>query len=112
MYQFISFPIYGTQFHPEKARYERREKNLTHSESAIMFSNKLSKIFTEECKKNSNISSFVGNINNNLLIENYDLLSRQNNNKILYPLKNKIHNDNMLNSVYYFGKIDEIDTKL
>ena len=112
MYQFISFPIYGTQFHPEKARYERREKNLTHSESAIMFSNKLSKIFTEECKKNPNISSFVGNINNNLLIENYDLLSRQNNNKILYPLENKIHNDNMFNSVYYFGKIDKIDTKL
>ena len=54
----------------------------------------------------------IGNNNNNLLIENYDLLSRDNVNKILYPHNNKNVNSDELGSTYYFGRIDNIKSEL
>ena len=112
MYQYKSFPFFGTQFHPEKALFEWREKNLTHSDDAIMFSNRLCKMFMNECDKNFNVSSFLGNNNNNMLIENYDLLSRENTNKILYPHNNKNVNSDILGATYYFGRVDNIQSNL
>jgi gamma-glutamyl hydrolase len=112
MYQYKSFPFYGTQFHPEKSLYEWREENVSHSDDAIMFSNRLCKIFMDECSKNYNISAFVGNNNNNMLIENYDLLSRENTNKILYPHNNKNVNSDILGATYYFGRLDNIQSNL
>jgi gamma-glutamyl hydrolase len=112
MYQFKSFPFYGTQFHPEKSLYEWREEDISHSEEAIMFSKRLCKLFMNECDKNYNTNVFIGNNNNNLLIENYDLLSRDNVNKILYPHNNKNVNSDELGSTYYFGRIDNIKSEL
>jgi len=112
MYQFKSFPFYGTQFHPEKSLYEWREEGISHSEEAIMFSKRLCKLFMNECDKNYNTNVFIGNNNNNLLIENYDLLSRDNVNKILYPHNNKNVNSDELGATYYFGRIDNIKSEL
>jgi gamma-glutamyl hydrolase len=112
MYQYKSFPFYGTQFHPEKSLYEWREEDVSHSDDAIMFSNRLCKIFMDECNKNYNISAFVGNNNNNMLIENYDLLSRENTNKILYPHNSKNVNSDILGATYYFGRLDNIQSNL
>ena len=112
MYQYKSFPFFGTQFHPEKSLYEWREEDISHTDDAIMFSNRLCKIFMDECNKNYNISAFVGNNNNNMLIENYDLLSRENTNKILYPHNNKNVNSDILGATYYFGRLDNIQSNL
>jgi hypothetical protein len=112
MYQFKSFPFYGTQFHPEKSLYEWREEGISHSEEAIMFSKRLCKLFMNECDKNYNTNVFIGNNNNNLLIENYDLLSRDNANKILYPHNNKNVNSDEMGATYYFGRIDNIKSEL
>ena len=112
MYQYKSFPFFGTQFHPEKSLYEWREEAVSHTDDAIMFSNRLCKIFMDECNKNYNISAFVGNNNNNMLIENYDLLSRENTNKILYPHNNKNVNSDILGATYYFGRLDNIQSNL
>lgn len=112
MYQYKSFPFFGTQFHPEKSLYEWREETVSHTDDAIMFSNRLCKIFMDECNKNYNISAIVGNNNNNMLIENYDLLSRENTNKILYPHNNKNVNSDILGATYYFGRLDNIQSNL
>lgn len=112
MYQYKSFPFYGTQFHPEKSLYEWREENVSHTDNAIMFSNRLCKMFMDECSKNYNISAFIGNNNNNMLIENYDLLSRDNTNKILYPHNNKNVNSDILGATYYFGRLDNTQSNL
>ena len=47
-----------------------------------------------------------------MLIENYDLLSRDNTNKILYPHNNKNVNSDILGATYYFGRLDNIQSNL
>lgn len=109
MYQFTSFPYFGTQFHIEKPLYEWREEGVPHSDEAILLSKTMSKMFMEECKKNYNVNTTIANTTsdkNNLLIENYDLLSRDNTNKILNPHFRSSANRDCLGSCYIFGRTD------
>eukprot|EP00897_Mesotaenium_endlicherianum_P005297 jgi/Mesen1/4796/ME000243S03975 len=51
----ISIPLYGTQWHPEKAPWEWTPKyNIAHSETALTFSSYLGRFLVEEAKYNSN----------------------------------------------------------
>ena len=84
-YQFKSLPYYGVQFHPEKVFFEHLQENIPHGGIAKMFSSKLCKMFLKECSKNYNIHVFGVNDDANFFIENYDLLSRENAIKVLFP---------------------------
>lgn len=49
------YPIYGTQWHPEKAPWEwNPEHHISHSDWALTFSNYMGRFFAEECKYNKN----------------------------------------------------------
>jgi gamma-glutamyl hydrolase len=49
------YPIYGTQFHPEKPEFEHNSTlTIPHSRDAIRFSQYLAKFFVAEAKKNRN----------------------------------------------------------
>jgi len=111
MYQFKSLPFYGVQFHPEKVLYEWLQEGIPHNETAIMVSKKLSSMFINECGKNYNTNILAGNNDTNYFIENYDLLSRDNAIKVLYPHKSKAVNMSMMSASYYFGRTDNIKSE-
>ncbi len=111
-YQFKSLPYYGVQFHPEKVFFEHIQENIPHGATAKMFSSKLCKMFLKECSKNYNIHVFGVNDDANFFIENYDLLSRENAIKVLFPHKSKLFNTSMVGASYYFGRNDNIKSEL
>lgn len=111
MYQFLSLPFYGVQFHPEKIIYEWLQDGIPHNNDAIMFSKKLCNIFMLECDKNYNTNILGGNNDSNFFIENYDLLSRDNAIKILYPHDTTNINLSMMGASYYFGRTDNIQSE-
>ena len=111
-YQFKSLPYYGVQFHPEKVFYEHRQENIPRGDVAKMLSSKLCNMFIEGCSKNYNLHVFGTNNDANLFIENYDLLSRENAAKILFPGNDKMFNPTMIDSSYYFGRIDNIKSEI
>lgn len=111
-YQFKSLPYYGVQFHPEKVYFEHIQEDIPHNETSKMFSTKLCKMFLKECSKNYNIHVFGVNDDANFFIENYDLLSRENAIKVLFPHKSKLYNTSMLGSSYYFGRLDSIKSDI
>ena len=105
-FQFKSLPYYGVQFHPEKVFFEHIQEEIPHNSVAKMVSTKLCKMFLKECSKNYNTHVFGVNDDANFFIENYDLLSRENAIKILFPHKSKLYNTSMITASYYFGRID------
>lgn len=112
MYQYKSFPFYGVQFHPEVSIFAHYSNEIPHNREAIEFSQKLSSIFINECKKNYNIHIFGLNDDDNIFIKNYNLLSKENVFKILF--QNKINAELyqlLFDAAYYFGNIDYIDSK-
>lgn len=111
MYQFLSLPFYGVQFHPEKIIYEWLQDGIPHNNDAIMFSKKLCNIFMLECDKNYHTNTLSGNNDSNFFIENYDLLSRDNAIKILYPHDTTNINLSMMGASYYFGRTDNIQSE-
>jgi anthranilate/para-aminobenzoate synthase component II len=111
MYQFLSLPFYGVQFHPEKIIYEWLQEGIPHNNEAIMFSKRLCEIFMFECDKNYNTNILAGNNDTNFFIENYDLLSRDNAIKILYPHDTTNINLSMMGASYYFGRTDNIKSE-
>ncbi len=49
------YPIYGTQFHPEKPEFENKKNyNIPHTKDAIRFGRYLANFFVSEARKNSN----------------------------------------------------------
>lgn len=106
MYQFKSLPFYGVQFHPEKVLYEFIKEGIPKSQDAIRLSQKLCGIFIRECQKNYNLHVFGVSNDANFFIENYDLLSRENAVKILFPDKTKVVNQSAFGASYYFGRTD------
>lgn len=110
MYQFKSLPFYGVQFHPEKILYEFIKEGIPKSQNAIRLSQKLCSIFIRECQKNYNLHVFGVSNDANFFIENYDLLSRENALKILFPEKTKVVNQSSFGASYYFGRTDYIQS--
>ena len=107
-FQFKSLPFYGVQFHPEKVFFEHIHDSVPHGEVAKMLSSKLLDMFMSECGRNYNIHVFGANDDANLFIENYDLLSRENAVRILFPQKTKMFNTSAIGASYYFGRMDGI----
>lgn len=110
MFQFKSLPFYGVQFHPEKILYEFIKEGIPKSQNAIRLSQKLCSIFIRECQKNYNLHVFGVSNDANFFIENYDLLSRENALKILFPDKTKVVNQSAFGASYYFGRTDYIQS--
>lgn len=112
MYQYKSLPFYGVQFHPEVSIFAHYSNKIPHSKSAIEFSQKLSNIFVNECKKNYNVHIFGINDDDNIFIQNYNLLSKENVFKILFLNKINAKSYQLLfDAAYYFGSIDYIDSQ-
>lgn len=64
-----------------------------------------------ECDKNYHTNTLSGNNDSNFFIENYDLLSRDNAIKILYPHDTTNINLSMMGASYYFGRTDNIQSE-
>ncbi len=59
-FEFTNHPIFGIQFHPEKAAYEWKVK-MNRSQTAQKVSSEIAYNFVQECKKNNhtfNMSRF------------------------------------------------------
>ena len=80
IYSFKEFPFYGMAFHPEAVNYSWVEKMIPQTSIGVEFSQKMSEIFVNECRKN-----FTHLTSNKILIYNYTLFSPNKVLKILYP---------------------------
>jgi gamma-glutamyl hydrolase len=69
--QSKDYPIFGTQWHPEKILFESLDKNIQHDEFSQYLSKCVSDMFINNCKKNLNKLK-----DENLLIYYYSLYSR------------------------------------
>jgi len=50
-----NYPIYGTQFHPEKIQFEWvKDTAIDHGDNAVEFNSWLAQFFVKECRKNDN----------------------------------------------------------
>jgi len=99
MLEYRKYPFYGTQFHPEKVFYEWIVPEVLHSPGAREVSNKLSRFFIHECKKNKNML-----LSRRLLIYNYTLYSRKKIVKVLRPDKQLYtRNKSSFETSYYFN---------
>jgi len=79
-YSFKDFPFYGMAFHPEAVIYSWVEETIPQTDIGVRFSQKMSEMFVNECRKNlTQLSS------NKILIYNYTLFSPAKVLKILYP---------------------------
>jgi hypothetical protein len=99
LYSFKEFPFYGMAFHPEAVIYSWIEKNIPQTKVGLEFSQKMSEIFVNECRKNQTQLT-----SNAILIYNYTLFSPNKMLKILYPenwqtMQLKKHFTN----AYFFG---------
>ena len=80
LYSFKDYPFYGCAFHPEAVIYNWSEEEIPQTNTAVAFSQKLSELFVNECRKNpTKLSS------DKILIYNYTLYSPEKVLKILYP---------------------------
>ena len=111
-FQFKSLPYYGVQFHPEKVFFEHIQEEIPHNSCSKMLSSKLCKMFLKECSKNYNVHVLGVNDDANFFIENYDLLSRENAIKILFPHRSKLYNTSMITASYYFGRVDNTKSEV
>lgn len=98
IFEYKNFPFYGVQFHPEKVLFEWRLTEIGRSSIFRLISEKLSKFFVDECKKNKNKVAV-----NELYIRNYNLWSRSATIKKINPNKKlfKDNNSSFENSYYF-----------
>lgn len=100
-YSFKDYPFYGVAFHPEAVIYSWVEEVIPQTDIGVDFSQKMSEIFVNECRKNlTQLTS------TKILIYNYTLFSPNKVLKILYPNKWQIMQlrSHFTNS-YFFGLV-------
>lgn len=69
-----TYPLYGTQWHPEKAPWEwNPDFDLSHSNIAIQLSNYFGRFFVEECRYNKNKFESP-DLEDKLLLHNFNSL--------------------------------------
>lgn len=72
MVEAKGYPIYGVQFHPEKANFEWiRPSTIPHTREAIAVSQYLANFFVDQARKNMNRFSESPKVESKALIENY-----------------------------------------
>ena len=79
-YSFKELPFYGLAFHPEAVIYSWVEEMIPQTDNDVLFSQKMSELFVNECRKNLTPLSST-----QILIYNYTLFSPNKVLKILYP---------------------------
>ncbi len=79
-YSFKDLPFYGLAFHPEAVIYSWVEEMIPQTDTGVLFSQKMSELFVNECRKN-----FTQLSSAQILIYNYTLFSPTKVLKILYP---------------------------
>jgi len=80
VHSFKEYPFYGYAFHPEAVIYNWADQMIPQTNTGVIFSQRMSEIFVNECRKNSTVLS-----SNSILIYNYTLYSTSKVLKILYP---------------------------
>jgi hypothetical protein len=104
--EYKLFPFYSFQWHPEHPLFEWRDptsKNVPHNKYSRIISSKISNFFADECRKNTNIWT---DADDNLLIYNYNLFSRQDVKKLLHPDGTINLPNRWYESSYYFGNVN------
>jgi len=100
------FPFYSVQWHPEHPLFEWRDptgENVPHNKYSRIISSRMSNFFADECRKNTNIWI---DADDNLLIYNYNLFSRQDVKKLLHPNGTIGTPNRWYESSYYFGNVN------
>ena len=85
------YPIFGSQFHPEKIQFEWRLPTIPHSPQAVLASQMYANFFVDEARKNFNTFEGSGLDLDSLVIYNY--------NPIHLP-------DDSFEQVYFFKRIN------
>jgi gamma-glutamyl hydrolase len=73
MIEADSYPIYGTQFHPEKNLYEWNEAPIPHSLPAVEVANYLGTFFVNEARMNAQKFDSVEDLKSKLIYK-YDAI--------------------------------------
>ena len=100
------FPFYSVQWHPEHPLFEWRDPTsatVPHNKYSRIISSRISNFFADECRKNTNIWI---DADDNLLIYNYNLFSRQDVKKLLHPNGTIGTPNRWFDSSYYFGNVN------
>ena len=66
------YPIYGSQFHPEKIPFEWRREEIPHSRQAVSGAQMYANFFVDEARKNFNSFNGSGIDLDSVIIYNYD----------------------------------------
>ena len=104
--EYKVFPFYTVQWHPEHALFEWRDplgEGVPHDANARMVSKRFSQFFVNECRKNTNVWL---DADDNLLIYNYNLFSRQDVKKLIHPKGTIGQPNRWYQSSYYFGNVN------
>uniref|UniRef100_A0A6C0C3H0 folate gamma-glutamyl hydrolase n=1 Tax=viral metagenome TaxID=1070528 RepID=A0A6C0C3H0_9ZZZZ len=103
-YSFKDYPFYGVAFHPEAVIYSWVEEMIPQTDVGVIFSNKISEIFVNECRKNTTQLS-----SNDILIYNYTLFSPARVLKILYPQNwETVQLRKHFTNAYFFGVVTNV----
>jgi len=98
MFEFKKYPFYGIQFHPEKVLFEWELDTIGRGKIFRQISDKLSKFFIKECKKNKNVVVIP-----KLYMKNYNLWARGLIIKKIQPNKKLLKdNHSSFENSYYF----------
>ena len=99
MYSFKDMPFYGFSFHPEAVIYDWVDRAIPQNDEEVKFSQKLSKLFVNECRKNT-----VELLSDKILIYNYTLFSPEKVLKLLYPENwQTVQLKKRFTNAYFFG---------
>ena len=68
----INFPVYSTQWHPEKVSYEwRADEDINHSYTSLLANQHMANFFVNECRKNDHKFADESELVNKWLIYNF-----------------------------------------